>query len=186
MTEKLNVHNVHEIVRLQREMRHKEAEIIGLAYFQACEANVQCEPEDDFLPDELLHEYSQLLRRSCLLMANMPEGYFIYQVFDATGDLLYIGMTGNLGERMMTHFGRSLKYPQQNQWADQVAQILFFPMPSKLVAEATEKELIRRRNPRYNILHNKSNNQTAVSPNGRRRLPPRQPPAPLPAEAYDF
>lgn len=140
----------HRIAELKTHMRELEAKIARL--YERPEEYVDA----DALIEGQAQSYVMALHQLCRIMAEHSKGYAVYQVFDATGDLLYIGMTSDVGERIMTHFGASWRYPGETEWAQEAAEVLVFPMPSKLVAEATEKELIRRRSPRYNRAHNGS------------------------------
>jgi len=164
-----------EIAETKRYMRQLEAQMIRDIQENSDEFwNTEDAFEHLMTRDSSMFRYIYAATAAARSMAQNPDGYAIYQVFDDTGDLLYIGVTSNIGERMLTHFGLSQKYERQNKWAEEAYEILIFPMPSKLVAEATEKELIRRRNPKYNIAHNGGNASNNVSVNGRRRLPPLQ------------
>lgn len=99
----------------------------------------------------------------------------LYRFFDASGQLLYVGITCNPGKRFDQHRGGK-------SWWDEIASIRLESHPSRESLLDAERAAIREEAPLYNILLN-----TPRDPTGRRD--PKQPPAPLPCglklgEAY--
>lgn len=70
----------------------------------------------------------------------------VYRLYDARGDLLYVGCTGSIVSRLTTH--TALK-----PWWSEVRTItLGDPLPRGVALDA-EVVAIRSEHPRYNILH---------------------------------
>lgn len=70
----------------------------------------------------------------------------LYRFFDQRGQLLYVGITDNLGQRWSAHMREKVWWPQvhkqNSEW-----------LPSREAAEAAEKQAIKTERPLYNIAH---------------------------------
>jgi hypothetical protein len=67
----------------------------------------------------------------------------LYRCYDQDGDLLYVGISTNLGKRLATH-------ASEKPWWPQVADIHVELFPSKPAAQAAEVQAISTEEPRYN------------------------------------
>lgn len=93
----------------------------------------------------------------------------LYRFFDADGELLYVGITHRLNERLSAH-------KKTKAW-DEVAQIKLEHYPDRLEAELAEIRAIREESPAWNVVHNfrpiaatrvPSNGSKPVSPNNQK------------------
>ena len=69
---------------------------------------------------------------------------YVYRAYNATGDLLYVGSTHELGTRMDAH-------ASQSTWWLDAAHFTFTTHPSRADAYLVELGAIRREHPRWNI-----------------------------------
>lgn len=72
---------------------------------------------------------------------------FLYRVFDANGELLYIGITYYLHDRLVRHRKRQ-------PWAESMARVESLLYPCRLDAELAEAAAIRDELPLHNRLKN--------------------------------
>jgi DNA-directed RNA polymerase subunit RPC12/RpoP/predicted GIY-YIG superfamily endonuclease len=69
----------------------------------------------------------------------------LYRLFNKAGELLYIGIAGNVGRRMGEH--------SEKPWWLEVASITVEHHPRRILAELAEREAIKAEHPRYNVQH---------------------------------
>lgn len=74
---------------------------------------------------------------------------YLYRFFDATGQLLYVGITCNLGRRFKAH---RLEQP----WWPEVARTVIDRYADRGAVEQAEREAIETERPRWNVVHNHS------------------------------
>lgn len=72
--------------------------------------------------------------------------HHVYQLYDASGTLLYVGYTSHPAKRFVAHAR------ERTWWAD-VARREIEDYPSRVEALAREKALISETQPRYNAMH---------------------------------
>lgn len=75
-------------------------------------------------------------------------GWCVYRCFSADGQLLWIGSTVNLRQRILTHQSRS-------PWWGNVADVKKSPQPDELTARLVEAQAIRAEKPLRNKEHNR-------------------------------
>ncbi len=68
----------------------------------------------------------------------------MYRLFDAQGDLLYIGMSRNIKERVRGH---ELKQP----WGYQITGATYEAYETRHAASIAERDAIRDEEPRFNV-----------------------------------
>ncbi len=81
----------------------------------------------------------------------------LYRLFDAAKNLLYVGITLNLGERWRTHSGEKV------DWA-LVASAGIEHFPNRADALAAEKAAIKAEHPLWNVVHNRTHRVPTVRP----------------------
>lgn len=91
----------------------------------------------------------------------------LYRFFDASGSLLYVGITKNFGQRWLSHAKKKPWWPEAQrhtaEWFD-----------TRREAEAAEKQAVVTETPKYNLVH---------KPRPPRKLVPRAaPPVKKPAD----
>jgi predicted GIY-YIG superfamily endonuclease len=74
--------------------------------------------------------------------------HILYRMFDADGDLLYIGMTNDIEFRLYMH--ANTKY----WWRDVASISLNQDSASRRELEDAERAAIKAECPRYNVMHN--------------------------------
>ena len=87
----------------------------------------------------------------------------VYRFYDAEGELLYVGETGNLPRRVVQHGANA-------PWFGQVSRIMVDWHPSKAAALAAEAEAILRLQPKVNVARRRQDGSTWLDNEGRRML----------------
>lgn len=80
--------------------------------------------------------------------SKLPDSPGVYVALDAQGNVLYVGMSNYLGNRMRQHFG---SFP--SKFANSTESIKILPAPSSSEARALECRLIKSLWPEFNVLH---------------------------------
>ena len=80
--------------------------------------------------------------------ATDPRPHVVYRLFDAQDDLLYVGVTHSLNERLRHHRSDFI-----NPWASLVDHWTSEPFPNRLEARKAERALIAELSPRFNRHH---------------------------------
>lgn len=92
-------------------------------------------------------------------MRTAPDArHYVYRCFDSAGDLLYIGATSNLPERMREHrrpAPRGLTHPIFTL-AKRMAFWLANEYPTRAEAFAAERAAIRAEDPELNTKHRRN------------------------------
>jgi hypothetical protein len=70
----------------------------------------------------------------------------LYRIFDATGELLWVGMTDHFADRFSAH--------KRCRWGDEIASCTTEEHADRDTAHRAEARAIRAEGPRYNIEHN--------------------------------
>lgn len=70
----------------------------------------------------------------------------VYRIFNADGDLIYVGITRNWDNRRSHHAANQ-------PWWDEVDDIAFAYYPNRFEAAVAEREAIKAELPRYNRVH---------------------------------
>lgn len=87
------------------------------------------------------------------LIKNLPGQPGVYQFYDDQGKIIYIGKAKNLQKRVSSYFGKK-KYDsfKVKVLVDRIADLKFIEVPSESDALLLENILIKKHQPRYNIL----------------------------------
>lgn len=78
-------------------------------------------------------------------MSTSPQA--LYRFFDEAGDLLYVGVTADLGGRWKAH-------SKDKPWWSDVRSCTVEPHPDRAAVLAAERSAIESERPRYNVVHN--------------------------------
>lgn len=81
------------------------------------------------------------------LQAKQTGRHMVYKLYDARGDLLYIGITDRGPVRLAEHY-------RHKPWFGDVMRVEFERYETRTDSEDRERILIRKHGPRYNIQHN--------------------------------
>jgi excinuclease ABC subunit C len=87
------------------------------------------------------------------LIQTMPEKPGIYQYFDERGTILYVGKAKNLKKRVTSYFGKAKENTGKVRlMVRRIADIQHFVVDTELDALLLENNLIKKYQPRYNVL----------------------------------
>lgn len=75
----------------------------------------------------------------------------VYGMFDRTGELIYVGKSGSLRNRLLSYFGQSAAGEKAGRIIENARAIQWETQPSDFAAQLRELELIRRFIPRFNV-----------------------------------
>src|SRR4030066_2527290 len=84
-------------------------------------------------------------------LSSLPNKPGIYQMFDAGGQVLYVGKAKNLKKRVSSYF-RAANHPKTKIFMAQVENIEIIITVNENDALLLESNLIKANKPRYNIL----------------------------------
>lgn len=87
------------------------------------------------------------VRAGAATVVDAPQA--LYRFFNATGDLLYVGITMNPASRWKSH-------RDEKPWWLEVTSITVEHHPDRASAEEAERQAIRSERPWYNLVHNPS------------------------------
>ncbi len=87
-------------------------------------------------------------------ISNLPTSFGVYQFFDVSGKILYIGKAKNLRTRVRSYFSVENEVKGRSSWVvemvKKVAEIKVFETDSEIEAVLLEAELINKIKPKYN------------------------------------
>lgn len=86
---------------------------------------------------------SRLKTRRALLRENADRAHTLYRLFDSEDNLLYVGVTFMLGNRLYEH--------SKKHWWPDVARRELVMFENRREALEAEREAIRTEDPRHNI-----------------------------------
>ncbi len=75
--------------------------------------------------------------------------FYIYKMYDETNELLYIGKTTNIEQRMNCHFSKDMI--ERQEWKNEVAYIDYYEFKTKVDMDIMELYYIALERPKYNI-----------------------------------
>lgn len=88
-----------------------------------------------------------------LILKTIPENPGVYQYYDATGQIIYVGKAKNLRKRVLTYFNKDQTgFSKVAVLVRKIADIRFIIVDSELDALLLENNLIKKYQPRYNVL----------------------------------
>jgi excinuclease ABC subunit C len=88
-----------------------------------------------------------------LILKTLPENPGVYQYYDTTGQIIYVGKAKNLRKRVLTYFNKDQTgFSKVAVLVRKIADIRFIIVDSELDALLLENNLIKKYQPRYNVL----------------------------------
>lgn len=84
-------------------------------------------------------------------LKTLPENPGIYQYFDKTGTIIYIGKAKNLKKRVSSYFTKNHENGKTTILVRKIADIKYIVVNSELDALLLENSLIKKYQPKYNI-----------------------------------
>jgi excinuclease ABC subunit C len=87
------------------------------------------------------------------IIKNLPEKPGIYQYFDDTGIIIYIGKAKSLKKRVSSYFNRDNQLDRKTlALVKNIADIKFIIVETELDALLLENNLIKKYQPKYNVM----------------------------------
>ena len=85
-------------------------------------------------------------------LQNLPKQVGIYQFFDNSNKILYIGKAKDLKKRVSSYFFQEHHYAKTRLMVSKVKDIKYFIVPTEMDALLLENNLIKKYQPRYNVI----------------------------------
>jgi len=85
------------------------------------------------------------------LVSVLPDQPGIYQYFDDTGKIIYVGKAKNLKKRVVSYFAKNLPNRKTELLVRSIADIKHMVVETEQDALLLENNLIKKYQPRYNI-----------------------------------
>lgn len=86
------------------------------------------------------------------ILRQLPQEPGVYQYFDASGSVIYVGKAKNLKRRVSTYFQKEQDRNKTTQLVRHIADIKYVVVDNEQDAFLLENNLIKQYQPRYNIL----------------------------------
>lgn len=108
-----------------------------------------------YLRDDPACEVRELPRRRRaarqLVRTQVPSAPGVYGLVDGTGDLIYVGMSARLQQRLLTYFTSSRRGTKERRLAGRAVRLAWEVHAHGLIAQLRELELIRTWRPQLNV-----------------------------------
>ncbi|WP_431162265.1 excinuclease ABC subunit UvrC [Flagellimonas beolgyonensis] len=82
----------------------------------------------------------------------LPNHPGVYQFYDAEGKILYVGKAKNLKKRVSSYFNKKQEYGKTRVLVKKIREIRHIVVPTESDALLLENNLIKKLQPRYNVL----------------------------------
>ncbi len=86
------------------------------------------------------------------IINNLPQAPGVYQFFDINKNLLYVGKSVSIKNRVSSYFSNKNLGPKTNELVNNINDIKYIKVFSEFEALLLESDLIRRNKPFYNII----------------------------------
>lgn len=93
--------------------------------------------------------YDEHLRKK---VSELPTAPGVYQYFDSSGEIIYIGKAKNLKHRVLSYLNKSNQSNKTRILVDRIADLRYIVVNSEQDALLLENNLIKKYKPKYNIL----------------------------------
>ncbi|RAV29518.1 excinuclease ABC subunit UvrC [Sinomicrobium soli] len=87
-----------------------------------------------------------------ILLQTLPDSPGVYQFYDKDGRILYVGKAKNLKKRVSSYFHKHHDYGKTRVLVKKIADIRHIVVPTETDALLLENNLIKKYQPRYNVL----------------------------------
>ncbi len=85
-------------------------------------------------------------------VSTLPDNPGVYQFYDKDGKILYVGKAKNLRKRVASYFNKTHTYGKTRVMARKIRSIKHIVVPTESDALLLENNLIKKYQPRYNVL----------------------------------
>ena len=86
-----------------------------------------------------------------LKLQTLPEKPGVYQYFDASGTIIYVGKAKSLKKRVSSYFTKNHEYAKTALLVKRIADIQYIVVETEMDALLLENNLIKKYKPKYNI-----------------------------------
>lgn len=86
------------------------------------------------------------IRESC---PNQPG---VYGMINSSGEVIYVGMSGNLQQRLPAYFSNAPRRKRERRIRRRACAVIWQALPHELLARLREQELIRQFRPEWNVV----------------------------------
>ncbi|MBL1278951.1 MAG: excinuclease ABC subunit UvrC [Fluviicola sp.] len=86
-----------------------------------------------------------------LKLATLPEKPGVYQFYDSSDTILYVGKAKNLKKRVSSYFNKKQEYGKTRVLVRQIVDVKYIVVDTELDALLLENNLIKKYQPKYNI-----------------------------------
>ena len=81
----------------------------------------------------------------------LPDKPGVYQFYDVSGKILYVGKAKSLKKRVSSYFNKTQEYGKTRVLVKQISDIKYIVVDTELDALLLENNLIKKYQPKYNI-----------------------------------
>lgn len=85
-------------------------------------------------------------------ISTLPQNPGVYQFYDAEGKILYVGKAKNLKKRVASYFNKKQEYGKTRVLVKKIHRVQHIVVPTESDALLLENNLIKKLQPRYNVL----------------------------------
>src|SRR5665647_1060657 len=85
-------------------------------------------------------------------ISTLPETPGVYQYFNESGEIIYVGKAKNLKKRVSSYFNKIHEQGKTNVLVKNIASLKYIVVKNEEVALLLENNLIKEYQPRYNVL----------------------------------
>jgi len=85
-------------------------------------------------------------------LSTLPHSPGVYQFYDADGKILYVGKAKNLKKRVTSYFTKNHEYGKTRVMVKKIRSLKHIVVPTESDALLLENNLIKKYQPRYNVL----------------------------------
>ncbi len=86
------------------------------------------------------------------ILKNIPDKAGIYQYYDKTQDLLYVGKAKNLKKRVSSYFTKTQEHGKTKVLVGKIQDIKYVVVATEMDALLLENNLIKKHQPKYNVM----------------------------------
>ena len=82
----------------------------------------------------------------------LPKNPGVYQFFDKSQKILYVGKAKNIKKRVSSYFTKKQEYAKTKLMVSKIRDIKYFVVPTEMDALLLENNLIKKHQPKYNVM----------------------------------
>ena len=82
----------------------------------------------------------------------LPQNPGVYQYFDKSQKILYVGKAKNIKKRVSSYFTKKQEYAKTKLMVSKIRDIKYFVVPTEMDALLLENNLIKKHQPKYNVM----------------------------------